>query len=240
MNFGQALEALKNGAYVTRKGWNGKNMFLWLKPGTIVREELCHDPTLLKLARENGGTVEALPTICMKTADNKVLTGWIASQTDILSNDWEIYFDFNSDFQPVLASSDDWDIPDDEKVTSEDLQFIDKNDRFFGKFESTKEKLQGLRNKDVNAEEVIDGLKKEFKMDSDYLDTHKVTRTPEQEFEANVQNIGTQVLRMSNKEERLNYLNQAKEELLVDADTDEKKAILEDNFALFEDYINNN
>lgn len=239
MNFGQALEALKNGAYVTRKGWNGKNMFLWLKPGTIVREEWCHDPTLLKLARENGGTVEALPTICMKTADNKVLTGWLASQTDMLSNDWEIYFDFNSDFQPVLASADDWDIPDDEKVTSEDLQFIDKDDRFFGKFESTKEKLQGLRNKDVNAEEVIDGLKKEFKMDSDYLDTHKVTRTPEQEFEAKVQNIGVQVLRLS-EDKREQFLAQAKAELKLEADTPQKQFILENNFNLFEEYIKGN
>lgn len=38
----------------------------------------------------NGGTTEGLPTICMKTADNKVLTGWLASQTDMLSEDWVV------------------------------------------------------------------------------------------------------------------------------------------------------
>ena len=30
MNFGEAIEAMKNGKFVTRKGWNGKNMYLWL------------------------------------------------------------------------------------------------------------------------------------------------------------------------------------------------------------------
>ena len=37
MNFGQAIEALKKGQKVARKGWNGKGMFLWLKPATDVR-----------------------------------------------------------------------------------------------------------------------------------------------------------------------------------------------------------
>ena len=40
------------------------------------------------LVDTNGGETEALGTICMKTADNKVLTGWLASQADMLSEDW--------------------------------------------------------------------------------------------------------------------------------------------------------
>ena len=86
--FGQAVESLKFGKRVTRKGWNGKGMFLWLKPFTLVKSEWCKDPLLKELAENNGGEIEALGTICMKTADNKILTGWLASQTDILSNDW--------------------------------------------------------------------------------------------------------------------------------------------------------
>lgn len=66
------------------------NMFLWLKPATTVKSEWCKDPTLKDIADENGGEVEALGTICMKTADNKILTGWLASQTDILADDWFI------------------------------------------------------------------------------------------------------------------------------------------------------
>ncbi len=90
MNFGQAIEALKQGKKVTRKGWNGKGMWLWLKPGTMVKSEWCHDPQLKAIADENGGEIEALGTISMKTADNKILSGWLASQTDMLSEDWAI------------------------------------------------------------------------------------------------------------------------------------------------------
>ena len=36
MNFGQAIEALKNGKKVARVGWNGKGMFLYMTPGSVV------------------------------------------------------------------------------------------------------------------------------------------------------------------------------------------------------------
>lgn len=91
MNFGEAIEALKKGKRVTRKGWNGKNMFLWLLPASMVKAEWCKDEYLKGLAEANGGEVECLGAIRMKTADNKVLTGWLASQTDMLSEDWELY-----------------------------------------------------------------------------------------------------------------------------------------------------
>ncbi len=90
MTFGLAIEALKRGDIVTRRGWNGKGMFLWLKPATTVKSEWCKDPLLKCLADRNGGEIETLGTICMKTADGKVLTGWLASQTDMLSEDWII------------------------------------------------------------------------------------------------------------------------------------------------------
>lgn len=90
MDFGDAIRALKQGKKVARKGWNGKGMWLWLKFGTMVKKEWCHDPALEKIADANGGEIEALGTICMKTADNKILSGWLASQTDMLSDDWLI------------------------------------------------------------------------------------------------------------------------------------------------------
>jgi hypothetical protein len=90
MNFGQAIEALKLGKKVTRSGWNGKGMFLWLKPAVTIKSDWCKDPELKSLVDANGGEMEALGTICMKTADNKILTGWLASQTDMLSEDWEV------------------------------------------------------------------------------------------------------------------------------------------------------
>ena len=90
MTFGGAIAALKQGKKVARQGWNGKGMWLWLKEGTMVKSDWCHDPALKAIADKNGGEIEALGTVCMKTADNKILSGWLASQTDVLSHDWVV------------------------------------------------------------------------------------------------------------------------------------------------------
>ena len=100
MNFGDAIKALKEGKKVTRTGWNGNkllnnndslpNMYLWLKPETTIKSEWCKDPILKKIVDANGGEIEALSTICLKTADNKIRTGWCPTQTDIFSEDWII------------------------------------------------------------------------------------------------------------------------------------------------------
>lgn len=90
MTFGQAIELMKRGKKVARKGWNGKGMYLWLLPAANVNAEWCKEPHLKELAERNGGEIGCLGSIRMKTADNKVLTGWLASQTDMLSEDWVV------------------------------------------------------------------------------------------------------------------------------------------------------
>lgn len=94
MTFGEALQALREGKKISRKGWNGKGMFLWLKPQTVIKSEWCKDPILKKLCDENNGELLALGTICMYTHDstgrNAILTGWLASQSDMLLEDWII------------------------------------------------------------------------------------------------------------------------------------------------------
>jgi hypothetical protein len=92
LNFGQAIEALKDGKRVAREGWNGKGMFLFLLPAGTVPTKAIHDPALRAVVEyEIGGeTFEALGSIRMFTADKKILTGWLASQTDMLAEDWII------------------------------------------------------------------------------------------------------------------------------------------------------
>jgi hypothetical protein len=85
MNFGQALEALKEGKKVSREGWNGKGMFLFLVPGS--RFQVNRAP-LLGIYPE-GTTIDYHAHVDMKTADNKVVP-WLCSQTDMLSDDWGI------------------------------------------------------------------------------------------------------------------------------------------------------
>jgi hypothetical protein len=96
LTFGLALEALKQGKAIARKGWNGKGMFLFLLPGGRVPKTAIHDPGLRKVIDEQveGDSFEALPSIRMWTTNAEgrraVLTGWLASQTDMLSDDWQI------------------------------------------------------------------------------------------------------------------------------------------------------
>lgn len=89
LSFGDAVIYLKQGCKVARKGWNGKGMFLWLRPSGIAPVAWCKEAPLIDICIENGGEVPILPSISMKTADGEVVP-WTASQTDILANDWEI------------------------------------------------------------------------------------------------------------------------------------------------------
>ena len=84
MNFGQALEALKQGKKVSRTGWNGKGMFLFLADNI----EFTTKADLSKQSHLEGDLTH--PSIVMKTADNKFVVGWLASQTDMLAEDWVI------------------------------------------------------------------------------------------------------------------------------------------------------
>ena len=87
MNFGQALEALKEGKYVQRIGWNGKGMYIFLIGSDMFKNQ----PGIGGWTFTNGknDNIELCPFIAMKTADNKVVP-WLASQTDILAEDWQV------------------------------------------------------------------------------------------------------------------------------------------------------
>jgi hypothetical protein len=89
MNFGQAIEALKEGKKVLRSGWNGKGMYLWLLPATTIKKEWVKDPMLLPVFGDRE-ELAMLGTIRMLTATGEVLTGWLASQTDMLAEDWQL------------------------------------------------------------------------------------------------------------------------------------------------------
>jgi Protein of unknown function (DUF2829) len=69
-DFGGALAALRAGNYVARAGWNGKNMWLGLQV-------------------PDANSKMSLPYIYMCTAQGD-LVPWLASQTDMLAEDWAI------------------------------------------------------------------------------------------------------------------------------------------------------
>lgn len=94
MNFGEAIQAMRDGKRVSRSGWNGKGMWLALwRPGTYAASSELFDncPALRDHALEaRSKSLDVCGSIVMKTADGSVLFGWLASQTDMLANDWGI------------------------------------------------------------------------------------------------------------------------------------------------------
>lgn len=92
LSFGDALVMLKAGAKVARIGWNGKGMWLSLScdGSREVAAENFWSPHNADFALENGGKATVLPCITMKTADGSILMGWLASQTDMLAEDWVV------------------------------------------------------------------------------------------------------------------------------------------------------
>ena len=85
--FGQALDALRHGKKVSRSGWNGKGMYLWLLPQNTIQKSWVKDPMLLSVFGDRD-ELDCLGSIRMLTATGEVLTGWLASQTDMLAGDW--------------------------------------------------------------------------------------------------------------------------------------------------------
>ncbi len=83
MTFGDALHWIKAGDKLARAGWNGKDMFVFLVPGSRFT---VNRPPLLGIYPE-GTVIDYRPHIDMKAVDGQVVP-WVASQSDLLAEDW--------------------------------------------------------------------------------------------------------------------------------------------------------
>ena len=106
LTFGEAIEAVKQGKLIARNGWNGKSMFVFQRPEDTIETSMI--PKIKSLPqsvkdwidknvddKSNRGETGLTPVkftayLCMKAADNTVVNGWLASQTDMLAEDWTI------------------------------------------------------------------------------------------------------------------------------------------------------
>ncbi len=82
-DFGWALEWLKSGKKVTRTGWNGKCMYLYLVPANS------YEAQTEVAKKEFGESVPYRSYIALKTVQGDVAP-WSASNTDLLAIDWEV------------------------------------------------------------------------------------------------------------------------------------------------------
>ena len=83
MNFGLAIEAAKIGKKIARAGWNGKNQYV----------ELGHDfsytaPGDIPVRPVQHLDIDSQALVFVGTRGRQV--GWLASQADMLADDWMI------------------------------------------------------------------------------------------------------------------------------------------------------
>lgn len=85
LNFGMAIEAMKKGFKVARKGWNGAGMFAYYVPAAKYKAQI-------SVIMDEGFDNNLIPYrhyLALKTAQNDVAT-WSPSCSDALADDWEI------------------------------------------------------------------------------------------------------------------------------------------------------
>lgn len=105
-SFSEALNAAKDGKMVTRNGWNGKGMFVFMRPSDIIPMPVVVNvvkslpesvKNFFKSKDENEtpseqglGSVKFTAYLCMYASDGSIVNGWLASQTDMLADDWVV------------------------------------------------------------------------------------------------------------------------------------------------------
>ena len=82
MNFGKAINLLKEGKKLRRKGWNGKNQFIELATNISYKNA---DGEIININHKTMGN-KAIAFI----GTSGIQIGWLASQSDMLSDDWEL------------------------------------------------------------------------------------------------------------------------------------------------------
>ena len=82
MNFGKAIDLLKEGKKVSSKGWNGKNQYIELATNISYKNA---DGEIININHKTMGN-KAIAFV----GTSGVQIGWLASQSDMLSDDWEL------------------------------------------------------------------------------------------------------------------------------------------------------
>lgn len=94
MKFSDALDLCMRGKRITRSDWNGKGMYIWYVPPHKV--DVVHwklsvptktGPTKKEIEK---GYVELAGHFDMMNAQGIRIIGWVASQTDLSSDNWEV------------------------------------------------------------------------------------------------------------------------------------------------------
>tara|TARA_R110002096_G_scaffold419007_3_gene623408 strand:- start:365 stop:679 length:315 start_codon:yes stop_codon:yes gene_type:complete len=102
MEFGKAIEALKEGKMVAREGWNGKGLFIFMQIPSEISMDIVPKmqslPQSVKLEFAMRRMAHSVPEDASITYQNQLamvypdnsIYGWVASPSDVLEGDWII------------------------------------------------------------------------------------------------------------------------------------------------------
>jgi CRISPR/Cas system CSM-associated protein Csm5 (group 7 of RAMP superfamily) len=82
MSFSAALEAVKKGKKIARKGWNSKDKFVYYQSESVINPKDERNDVLK--------SIRIHPHLELRTVDGSLRLGWVASQSDMLSDDWYV------------------------------------------------------------------------------------------------------------------------------------------------------
>ena len=88
LTFGIAIEVMKWGDKVARKGWNGKNMFVVYQHG-YPEGISCNEQTAEAWGMKEGDNFKCEPYLQIKMV-NGSHSMWVPSINDVLAEDWEV------------------------------------------------------------------------------------------------------------------------------------------------------
>ena len=94
--FDGALNHIKEGRCVARRGWNGRGIFVYLTKGAAHFSDQQAIPPLIDGIKRSlfeqwdGGIVTRCPNISIQSASGNTVNGWAPSQTDMLAEDWYV------------------------------------------------------------------------------------------------------------------------------------------------------
>lgn len=98
MKFYEVLKSVMEGNKAYRKGWNGKNMFIYLERGSVIPKSKVNNDTLRFSLTDKEVTIN--PHIDLKNSKGEIQVGWSPSQEDLLADDWQDFY-FQDKNKPI-------------------------------------------------------------------------------------------------------------------------------------------
>lgn len=93
MRFGEAIEYARNGKRIAREGWNGRGMYVYMTEGRTIPTDVwvarLPSQETTEAEKERGHIIVG-DHLDMMSAQGVRIIGWLASQTDMLADDWYV------------------------------------------------------------------------------------------------------------------------------------------------------